>query len=243
MADMNATADLLEDLWRQGKTLSRLPDELMPHDVDAGLGVQAAYLKRHCSCGWKIGPGPGGQGRMAAPLRGDILHAPQQLAAIATPAIEVEVGLVLGSNLPAGSTAEEAAAGVGGWHLALEPLRSRYDDPKAQPLPALLADNLSNAGLILGSGTPELPGSVLDIVMELHCGAERVAEYRGQISVPEIARSLSWLADYAAARGKPLAAGDVVITGARIGPVALQRGASYRATSTIGEAAFGVAQG
>jgi len=243
MTDMNATADLLEDLWRQGKTLPRLPDELTPRDVEAALGVQAAYLKRHHSCGWKIGPGPGGEGRMAAPLRGDTLHAPQQLPAAATPAIEVEVGLVLGSNLPAGSTAEQAAAAIGGWHLALEPLRSRYDDPKAQPLPALLADNLSNAGLILGSGMPGLSGYVVDIVMELHNGAEKVGEYRGQISVPEIAQSLAWLADYAAARGKPLAAGDVVITGARIGPVALQRGASYRATSTIGEAAFGVAQG
>mgnify|MGYP000846666248 CR=1 FL=1 len=237
-------ADLLDRLWRENRTIDALPPELAPAGFEEALAIQAAFARRHASCGWKVGPGPGGRGWTAAPLRGAALASPGRIAALPPPRLEVEVGLVLAADLPAGSTEAAAEAAIGGFHLALELFGSRYADPARVDAAAIAADNFNNAGVLLGGGVgaeaaPDLAG----LGIRLFRDDVPVGQSDGGNGLAALLPALCWLADYAAQRSKPLAAGDIVITGARIGPLPLDPGATYRAECRLGTAVLHVAAG
>ncbi len=239
-----AAADLLTGLSLRGETIEHLPDALRPRSVEDAIAIQRAFLARHASAGWKVGPHPDGAGWCAAPLRGaGAIDSPADLSAVsaATMRIEVEVAIVLSRDLPAGSTLVDAKAAIGGVHLAFELFRSSFVDPAQQDFASLLADNLSNSGVVLGGGRPSTDGDLAALSIALRRDDEDLASVATGAALATILEAMAWLADYASSLGAPLRRGAVVITGARIGPVSVREPGRYTGSSDLGDVAMSVA--
>ncbi len=238
MNSADQTADLLDELWRRSAKIDNLSADVTPHSVEDARAVQASYLRRHTSSGWKVGMGPDGVRWAAAPLRGDVISSPARLSGV-LPDIEIEVAFTLGSALPARSSVDQAELAVSACSMALELFQSRYTRPDEMPFPLILADNLNNAGVILGSGlsAQNLP-SLAELKITLEADGIVVATSQGGPSFNDLLVPLCWLADYASELGQPLNAGDTVITGARIGALPIEGGKTYRVNSLLGSVEF-----
>jgi 2-keto-4-pentenoate hydratase len=121
------------------------------HAVAAALGVHVA--------GWKVGMRPDGT-PMAAPMfAGDIRGngASWPLPAAGALIIEVEIALRLRSDLPPRPgrpyTRDDIAAAVGEVLVGVEVLKSRFAGDGFPPFAIHLADNLGNAGYVIGEAT------------------------------------------------------------------------------------------
>ncbi|RYE11234.1 MAG: hydratase [Hyphomicrobiales bacterium] len=233
-------ADLLASLALSGKTIERLPDALRPASEADAMAVQRALLSRRRTSGWKVGPHPSGSGWAGAPLRGHSpLASPATLTAqdAASMQIEVEVAVVLGSDLPAGATPAEAKAAIGTAHLAFELFRSSYADRTAQDVPSLLADHFNNAGIVLGSGRPLTGDDDLAVLtVQLHRDGAAIGDSGKGASLDLVLESLCWLAGYASELGAPLQRGTAILTGARIGPLSVAAAGAYAGQSPLGDA-------
>ena len=140
-------------------------------------------------------------------------------------AIEVEIAVTLGADLPVYVSPDQLIAGIAGVHLAYELLRSRYADRDQVAFPSLLADHLSNAGIVLGTGHSLEADLRLDnLVIELLRDSASVATSSSGPTLQYVLFQLAWLATHAAARGIPLRGGTVILTGARIGPLSVAPG-------------------
>jgi len=130
---------------------------------------------------------------------------------------------------------------IAGTHVAFELFRSSYADPGRQDLPSLLADCLSNAGVVLGSGRAPGGDDRLEALhMALTRDGEPLASADTGASLDAIVEAVHWLAQYAARLGAGLKRGAVILTGARIGPLPVARAGRYRADCALGEVRLGV---
>lgn len=103
-----------------------------------------------------------------------------------------------------------------------------------------VADNASSAFFTLSPAAKRLTDvDLLDCTMELKNGADIVSQGVGRACLGNPLNAMLWLAREMAAKGRPLAEGDVVLSGA-LGPmVAAEPGARFSATvSGFGEAAI-----
>ena len=241
----NATdaADLLAQLSLRGETIEHLSDALRPRSVKDAVAVQRAFLAKYPSPGWKVGPHPNGAGWCAAPLRGtNALQSPTELSAAsaATMRIEVEVAIMLARDLPAGSSPADVKSAIGGAHLAFELFRSSFADPTRQDLASLLADNLSNSGVVVGGGLPSPVGDFALLKITLRRDSENLASVDTGATLETVLDAMSWLANYASSLDAPLLHGAIIITGARIGPVSVGLPGYYTASSDLGDVAMRV---
>lgn len=141
-------------------------------------------------------------------------------------AVEAEIAVTLARDVQgAGNrlTTEDVRAAIGTLHVAIEILASRFVDRKKVPPLAGIADLQHSGAVVVGPGIspgnwPELSHQALSLEMD---GTE-IARTAGNSSTENMLTSLAWLANHAVAYGLPLKAGDVVITGARLGPLALE---------------------
>lgn len=214
--DATAAAALLLTARRDTATTARLDPQ--PCDTHAAYRVQRAVLQGLGDSGgvWKLAL-LGGVQREAGLLPLASLHrdgASLQLPAHA--AIEVETALVLGGD-PGPAPTPAAIAGI---RLAFEVVASRLG-PDAPPL-ARMADAFSSVAVVLGAQigcAPEALPDRLGITLRLEDRDIDAPETAAPI--PEALDFLGWLSGHARRQGLPLKRGDVVITGARIGPVPL----------------------
>jgi 2-keto-4-pentenoate hydratase len=130
------------------------------------------------------------------------------------PRVEVEVGFVLGDDLPgAGCTVEDVLRCTAFVAPAIELIDSRIADWKIG-LYDTIADNASSCGVALGRERvkpDELDLRAIDATLDIN-GA-RVAAGRSDAVLGDPARSVAWLADKVAAFGVRLQAGHVVLPG------------------------------
>ncbi len=141
------------------------------------------------------------------------------------PKAEAEIALVLGADLPdPNTTPEQVAAAVAKVHAAIEIVDSRIADWKIT-FADTVADNGSSAFFVLADEGKPLAG--LDIWtagMVLQVNGQTVSLGAGAAALGHPLNAAAWLAQTLAARGEPLKAGDVLLTGA-LGPmVALNPG-------------------
>ena len=138
--------------------------------------------------------------------------------------IECELAVRLNRDLPrreAPYTRQEARAAVGEIMAAFELIEDRHADYKSSKALSLIADNAWNGGIVLGPARP-LPASLeLDGIFGAlkRNGKEAAA---GKTDDPMGA--LSWVANLAAERGRPIETGMVVITGSVITTVDIAAG-------------------
>jgi 2-keto-4-pentenoate hydratase len=141
-------------------------------------------------------------------------------ARVLQPKVEAEVAMVLAHDLPdPQTTAEQAAAAVGHVLPAIEIVDSRIADWKIT-FADTVADNGSSAFFVLGGEPKPLTG--LDLWtcgMVLQVNGQVVSVGAGAACLGHPLNAAAWLARTLAARGEPLKAGDILMTGA-LGPMA-----------------------
>jgi 2-keto-4-pentenoate hydratase len=147
------------------------------------------------------------------------------------PRVEVEVGFVLGADLPGGGCSEEdVLAATEAVVPSIELIDSRIRDWKIS-LPDTIADNASSAGFVLGRARWD-PGAVdlraIDAV--LHRGGEQVAEGRSDAVLGDPVVAVAWLARKVADFGVRLRAGNVILPGSCTRAVDARSGDGFTAT-------------
>lgn len=152
------------------------------------------------------------------------------VSAVIQPKAEAEIALVLGADLPDPAVDVEAVAkAVARVAPAIEIVDSRIADWKIS-FADTVADNGSSAFFVLGE--PRLPLRGLDLYacgMVLEVNGAIASLGAGAACLGHPLNAAAWLARTMAARGEPLRAGDILLTGA-LGPmVALNPGDEVRA--------------
>jgi 2-keto-4-pentenoate hydratase len=128
--------------------------------------------------------------------------------------IELEIAFRLGRDVAAGAAPAQVVDAVESAHVVFELCQSRIADPSKQPRHVMLADCIANAGLVVGSEIhPWRSANLKERTGRLLVDDKLYAHGK---SVDPLA-ALQLLPPAMAARGKPLAAGQIVITGSLIG--------------------------
>lgn len=146
------------------------------------------------------------------------------------PKVEAEVAFVLGRDLGAeGLTLAEVIAAVDYAVPALEVVDSRIAGWKIGILDTI-ADNASSGLYVLGNTPRRLEGLDLRLAgMAMECGGDLVSTGVGAACLGHPLNAVWWLARTMARAGRPLKAGDTVLSGA-LGPmVSVKPGACYDA--------------
>jgi len=147
------------------------------------------------------------------------------------PRVEIEVGFILGDDLPGEDcTEEDVLARTEAFAPAIELIDSRIVDWRIS-LADTIADNASSAGFVLGAARVA-PGAVdiRGIDAELWRGAELVAQGRSDAVLGNPVTAVAWLARTVARFGVRLHAGHVVLPGACARAIDARPGDEFRAT-------------
>ena len=209
-----------------------LPPDCRPPSLDDAYRVQATLNERLSGplgpvCGRKIGcttPVMQRYLRIDHPCAG-ALHAGRVHRSPATvahaghwrPGVECEIAVRLGRPLPADAAPygrADVSVAVASCMAAIEIVDDRYDDFRGLDAASLIADDFFNAGAVVGAPVPawsDLDLAALSGVMAIN-GVE-VGKGIGADVMGHPFEALAWLANHAAATGRPLAEGDLVLTG------------------------------
>ncbi|MFD8244527.1 2-keto-4-pentenoate hydratase [Nocardia sp. NPDC059691] len=130
------------------------------------------------------------------------------------PRVEVEVGFVLGADLPgAECTEEDVLAATVAFAPAIELIDSRIKDWNIG-LADTISDNASSAGFVLGAqrvAPRDIDIKAIDAVLTRN--GEVVAEGRSDAVLGDPVIAVAWLARKVASFGVRLKAGDIVLPG------------------------------
>lgn len=236
-----ATAERLRAAYTEGQT-APLRDTIAPDDIDGGYAIQSintAYWKNagRRPIGRKIGltsPAVQRQLGVSQPDYGvlfeDMVIAPGTSVAIERllqGRAEAEIALVLGRDLDnPNPTALEVMRAVDYVLPAIEICDSRILDWRIS-IADTIADNASSALFVLGDQPRRLDAVDLrtcGMVLEVNGVCESLGVGAACLGHP--LNATLWLARSLAARGEPLCAGEVILTGA-LGPMTSLRAASH----------------
>jgi 2-keto-4-pentenoate hydratase len=169
-------------------------------------------------------------------LLGDMLQSedvPVDASRYLLPRVEVEVGFVLGDDLPGeGCTVDDVLRATEYVVPAIELIDSRIADWKIG-LFDTIADNASSAGLVLGRERrkpDELDLTAIDATLTRN--GEQVATGRSDAVLGNPAIAVAWLAQKVASFGVRLEAGHVVLPGSCTRAYDVKAGDSVVATFT-----------
>jgi 2-keto-4-pentenoate hydratase len=214
---LQGIADRIVAARRAGARIALRGAEV-PRDYEEGFAIQDKVVAALASpvVGWKVMEVPGGPVIFAPILQSGRIEpgGTWPVAGTEPAGMELEIAFRLGRDVPAGVLPEQVLDAVAAAHVVFELCQSRLSDPAIQPRHVVLADCISNAGIVVG---PEIadwrsqdlkarPGRLL-VDGKVHAEGK---------SVDPVA-ALQLLPGALAARGKRLAAGQVVITGSLIG--------------------------
>jgi 2-keto-4-pentenoate hydratase len=197
----------------------RIQQELVRRWVDAGdpvrghkVGLASAAMQR------QMGVDQPDYGHLTGSMF-HLEHQPIPTTRFLQPRIEPEVAFVLGAPLRGpGVTVADAVRAVDFVLPSLEIVDSRIKDWRIA-LVDTIADNASSGLFVLGARPRELVG--LDLpgcAMTLRRGTEVVSTGSGAECMGDPLATVAWLATTAREYGRPLRAGEVVLSGA-LGPM------------------------
>jgi len=234
-----AAAKRLLEARREGTLLDALPEDVAPRDLAEALAVQDALATRIAVpvAGWKIGataaPVQAKIG-LTHPFHGRVFGGTLYASGIALPAggghniLEAELAVRLARDLPpvrGGHSRETVAAAVGAVIPCIEINRPSFRTPFAMRGLDVIADNGSNAGLVLGAPIAEWQRyDLAAVAVVFRLGGHERAKGTGAAVMGHPLAALAWLADERAARGAPLRAGEIVATGSMMGFVDAKAG-------------------
>lgn len=235
--DVAAAARSLLQVRDGGPRPAGLP--VSPPDTAAAYAVQRAVIRQLGGGAWKMAL-LAGRDRHAAALPGRLVAASgETLPALPRDAcIEVETALILGTDLHPGADPDRVMAAIGEVRLCFEIVASRFADRTAvRPLEAM-ADAFSSGGIVLGDPLDNWREALRGpLGIRLWLDDRPIQASETLQGLDDALSFLSWLADHAAGQGMPLRKGDVVITGARLGPLPLEDAGTARASAGGAEVA------
>lgn len=225
---IEAAATALSQAIDGGTRLAALPGTGPASEAQA-YAVQDAIIRAvGTRGGWKASPLREGKARCSPIPARFFVDAPASFDASLLSGCLAEVEIAVrfkadplgrGRALSAGNLADCIAS----VHPAVELLSSRFTAPDSAPDLDRLADLQNCAAVVLGVATADWSGlEFAELPFALVLSGQAVSLKVNSPTTEQTLEALCWLADHAAARGVPLKAGDVVITGARLGPVSLQ---------------------
>lgn len=157
--------------------------------------------------------------------------------------VECELAVRLAHDLPGFPGRETVAGAVGEVCAAIELVEDRYVDFRALDLPALVADNFFAAGCVLGPPvTAAAAGDLAAVRAELFVGGVPAGAGTGAAILGHPLEALAWLAGFAASRGRPLAAGELVLLGSLVETHWVEPGDEVVVRSDLGEVRLVVAE-
>ncbi|MFE7801598.1 2-keto-4-pentenoate hydratase [Nocardia sp. NPDC057440] len=146
------------------------------------------------------------------------------------PRVEVEVGFVLGADLPGEDCTEaDVLAATVAYAPSIELIDSRIKDWKIG-LADTISDNASSAGFVLGSARvapKDLDIKAIDAVLTRN--SEVVAEGRSDAVLGDPVIAVAWLARKVASFGVRLKAGDIVLPGSCTRAIDARSGDAFHA--------------
>lgn len=225
-------ADALYEAFQAAQPIEPVKDIVGEGNVEAAYAVQEILMSRREADGFarigrKVGlTNPAVQTQLGVdqPDFG-VLLADMDVTGLAeidttkliAPRIEAEIAFVMAEDVEAVDRASVAAA-VGSARAAFEIVDSRVRDWRISIVDTI-ADNASSALYVLGD--VELPLDAFDpiaIPMSLTADGEVVSSGSGSACMGDPVSALVWVAETAARVGRPLRAGEVVLSGA-LGPM------------------------
>jgi 2-keto-4-pentenoate hydratase len=218
-------ADLLIDARITGKPISGLPTTCTPASAQDAYAIQDAVMASLGPiAGWKVGAkGPALEPNCAPIFASTVYESPRALDRQASRlrGVEAEIAVYLREDLPYRDkpySQRELAKAIGAVVPAIEIVESRYINMQSQSALCLLADGLSNAGLVFGQPTTvPLPMDPSLQHAEIFFNALRVGGGYGGNAAGNLLRLLAWLANHSGLRAGGLRAGQYVTTGSWTG--------------------------
>jgi 2-keto-4-pentenoate hydratase len=154
---------------------------------------------------------------------------PVPAAKYCAPRVEVEIGFVLGADLPGeGCTVADVLAATERVVPALELIDSRVRDWRIT-IADTIADNASSAGYVTGEGRDPRGLDLGAVEARLSSGGELLAQGRGDAVLGDPAEAVAWLARTVARFGVPLKKGHLVLPGSCTRAVEVTAGRTYTA--------------
>jgi 2-keto-4-pentenoate hydratase len=183
--------------------------------------------------GWKVGFGAPAmlkQLDISGPLIGFLMTRGRvqsggrvSLAGWTKPVAEPEIAVHIGRDVAAGSDRETAVAAIAGISPAIElvDVHTPPQDPER-----ILADNIYQRHVVLGGDGPARAGVRSDglTCRIIRRGAESARTSDPQANTGEWVEIVRHVADVLAAFGETLRAGEIIITGSVVAPLALEPG-------------------
>lgn len=203
-----------------GPLVDSVPESLVPADLASTYAMQDKMIARLGPIGgWKVMAG--GQGEpLCAPIPasryfddGATVRAAHHNLVLT----EIEIAVWLGHALAADADAATVDAAIAAVLPAIEMVGSPFVDRNQIAFNAKLADLQSNGAVVVGKDfDPRIRDQLPKLGVTLELDGQNVATADKGASYQDIVEAVRWLSGHAAARGIPLQAGQVIITGSRI---------------------------
>jgi 2-keto-4-pentenoate hydratase len=242
--DPVAAARFIAEAHRARAPYQNLPEAIAPKTVDEAYAAQEALREL-----WTPLYGPVGGLKIATTTKvmqalmgidhpcGGVIYSKRIHTSPATirlsdhmhVVMECELAVRVGKTFEPRATPytrDEVRAAVSEVMPAFELIEDRKADYKSSKAYSLICDNAWNAGIVLGAAVKVAPDLDLNGLQgHLKTGS---GEHSGKTDDPMGA--LAWVANLAASRGLPLAAGQVVITGSLIPTLPIGEGETFSFT-------------
>lgn len=231
--DAREKARRIVELFRSRQPIEILPADLYPADLHEAYAIRRAFQEieetagRGAVAGYKIGLTTPvmqklcgvGEPCYGAIFRREVHHRRAELTAAdyCRLGVETEIAFRLGEDLPQGGAPGEIALAIESCMAAIELLEDLHHDYKRLDAAAMVAGNVWNAGVVLG--TPVTDWRTQDLARataRLSINGQEVGSGNGGDVMGHPLNALAWLAEKLAAAGTPLRRGMIVMTGSMI---------------------------
>lgn len=238
-------ADALRAAERDRAPIAPLVETFPDMDAVDGYEIQLLNIRRRLQragrvAGHKVGLSSAAMQQMMGVDEPDYGHLladmelsegiPVPVGRYCYPRAEVEVGFLLGADLPGqGCTEDDVLAATEALAPSIELIDSRIRDWKIS-LPDTIADNASSASFVLGEARvrpADVDVRAIDAV--LWRDGEQAAEGRSDAVLGNPATAVAWLARKVASFGVRLRAGNIVLPGSCTRAVDIRPGDVFRA--------------
>jgi 2-keto-4-pentenoate hydratase len=231
--DTRQKAERIVELFRSRRPTEILPAELYPANLDEAYAIRRAFTEieeatgRGAIAGYKIGLTTPVMQKLCGvnePCYGAIFarEVHHRRAALSSRdycriGVETEIALRLGADLREAGNPQQVAAAVESCMAAIELIEDLRYDYKRLDAAAMVAGNVWNAGVVLGTPMTDWAGRHLsEMTARLSINGREIGSGKGSDVMGDPLNALAWLAGKLAAAGTPLRRGMIIMTGSMV---------------------------